>query len=345
MNKDEATATTGTGHDPITINLDWHYQRDKKVLFEVQIERQGQKSRVEALIDLLTLDSNQAGRLNCFLERQHKRQTSLAERIRTVGWVLDVSLAQERPALTKAERDAEVKRLLLITYTPKTDDTAPQAGELISARRALFETIGWDFVVRAGPDHLAFFEASKELPYYQEIGESWVRALETIDFGLPKLPVTTPAEQSQLEAFFLELRYWGDIVTVQSKHASLIGPHLNDQKWRDAISDTIKAALRPNESLPTLDFYLIKGWLHAGLWGLDNKHRALVLQQVYGLQVTADQIRKRIRELKLRDWADYRDVYYDPSNGHPLAPFGYTVFADEKGDKIFKMRIRFQKRP
>src|SRR5260221_12272864 len=132
MNKDEATATTGTGHDPITINLDWHYQRDKTVLFEVQIERQGQESRVDALIDLLTLDSSQAGRLNCFLERQHKRQTSLAERIRTVGWVLDVSLAQERPALTKAERDAEVKRLLLITYTPKTDDTAPQAGELIS---------------------------------------------------------------------------------------------------------------------------------------------------------------------------------------------------------------------
>src|SRR5260221_13661621 len=106
MNKDEATATTGTGHDPITINLDWHYQRDKKVLCEVQIDRQGQKSRVEALIDLLTLESNRAGPLKWFLERQHKRQTSLAERIRTVGWVLDVSLSQERPDLTKAERDA-----------------------------------------------------------------------------------------------------------------------------------------------------------------------------------------------------------------------------------------------
>jgi hypothetical protein len=336
MNNDHSTATTGD--DSVQLDFDWHRQRDLKVLFDVWIQRWGQRQHIEFLVDYPVLDNSQRERLESFLGRLPVSQTSLVERIQTVAWALDISLEQQRPMMTPVERANEVNRLLLVT--PRTDETTPQAREPITARRALFETIGWDFVIQAGPDHLAFFEAAKKLPFYQEIGESWVRALETIDFGIPKLALGTPCE-----AFFIELRHGGDLVAIQNKYSSAIQPHLNDQKWRDAIADTIKSALHPDNSQPILDFYQIKGWLHAGLWGLDHKHRALILQEVYGLQDTENKIRKHVRELKLLAWADYRSVYQDPSNGHAMAPFGCTVFEDQEGDKIFTMRIRepFQK--
>jgi hypothetical protein len=332
MNDDACTPTTWA--DPIKIDCDWHYQRDQKVLFVFRVERAGRKSHVEILIDLLQLDKDQAERLEDFLERLHAHQTSATERVRTAEWLIDLSLCQQRPEVTKAERDAEVRALLLFKDSQKEE--APEIGQrVLSAKQAIFAVRGQNFINSTG--RAAFFEDCQRLPHYQEIYESCLEAWERFDFGFPKVPTASPSEQTLAEVFFLELRYDPNPVMVQARYDSLIQPHLGDQQWLDAIAGTIQKRLKPEESLPGLDFKLLGCWVHYGLWGLPNQDRHVVLA---GLEIktTPEIIRQRRRVLKLRDWSNFKAAY-------PSSPFEYVMpRLSESGKEMFSLSIRPQYR-
>jgi len=328
MNDDE-TATTGS--DPIKVDCDWHYQRDKKVLFDFRVERQGRKAHVEVLIDLLTLDSKEAERLNWFLERQHKDQTSLTERARAIAFLLDLSLQQQRPSSTQGERNAEVRHLLLFKDTIRTQDNADPGQTFLSAKQTLFEDLGQNFINSTG--QAVFFEDCKNLPHYQEIRESCLLPQEAFNFGTPAVPTASPAEQALAEMFFFELQHAQNPSAVLAKYDPLIQPHWHDQRWLDAIADVIKRRLKGDQSRP-LDFCLLGGWTHCGLWGLSNQDRNVVLDQVYGLKTTAEILRQHVRILKLRDWADFKNAY-------PSPPLEYVISqSSETGEKSFQLSIR-----
>jgi hypothetical protein len=329
MNDDGILPTTGSALEPIKIDCDWHYQRDQKVLFDFRVERVGQKSNVEILIDLLRLDKNQAERLKDFLERLHAHQTSAMERVRTTAWLVDLSLRQQRPEVTQAQRDAEVRALLLFKDSQK-EDNAEIGQRVLTAKQAVFAVRGQNFINSIG--QAAFFEDCQRLPHYQQIHESCLESQDRFDFGTPTVPTSSPSEQTLAEAFFLELRYDPDPIAVQAKYDSLIQPHLGDQQWLDAISGTIQKRLKPEESLPKLDFYLLCSWLPNGLWGASHPDRATMLCNWYEVKTTPDILRKRVRVLRLRDWSEFRDAY-------PVAPIvrqsSYETGSKEKLVQLF----------
>jgi hypothetical protein len=303
--KVEATSSTGSASDPIQINYDWHYQLDQTVLFVFWLERQGRKSRVEALVNPSAFDLNEAQRLNEVM-RRWPHQTSAIERVRTMAWLIGVSLKQQRPESPQEERDAEVRRLLLFEDTLQPQDNTDAEAPL-SARESYFEWQGQNFLIRTKQAEL--FELAKQLPHYEEIQQRWWKLLPVLDFGLPRL--STDLESQQAEGFFLELRH-GDRSRVFSQYASLIQGHADDERFWSLVASVLESRFSAPDAGLSLPYHLACGWIHGFLWGLSNPDRELALSRFYGVKLrklTPEAIKKAVQRIGWLDWTDFPDAY------------------------------------
>jgi hypothetical protein len=106
--------------DPANIIFDWvPAVIDGQVTFRVAITRGERHSSHEFDIDLNRLTSFQQERLHCFLGARHAGVTSAMDVTRATTWLLDIWLCQTQPSLSKLDRDALVKAMLLAEGIPQ----------------------------------------------------------------------------------------------------------------------------------------------------------------------------------------------------------------------------------
>jgi hypothetical protein len=101
--------------DEVEIYFDWLIppQLNGRIIFQAHITRGGRTSAVDFEIDLGRLSGVELEQLHGFLARRHAGLTDGYEMTRGVVWLLDRSLAQQRPELDKSARDSQVRELLL----------------------------------------------------------------------------------------------------------------------------------------------------------------------------------------------------------------------------------------
>ena len=100
--------------DLVDVGFDWlPTAQDNRVTFQVRIARGGKESIVDFEVDLRQLCEVDLERLEQILVRRHGSMDSGYEVTRAIVWLLDVSLTQNEPLLSKAERDMKVQELLL----------------------------------------------------------------------------------------------------------------------------------------------------------------------------------------------------------------------------------------
>jgi hypothetical protein len=188
-----------------------------------------------------------------------------------------------------------------------------------SLKESHFHLVGETFLFQSG--YLEFFLETKILPHYPEIYRSWQIAVRAFDIGTPtkKLATNSPAEQDELDLFFIELKHGDDPASVLRKYAALYQARANDPLFMDAVAKTIKARQEQrsvsDEADPTLAYWIIYGWVYGFLWGLPNEDRAVALQCCYGVEIksgdAAALIKKTNQRLKLKGWWDFRQTYVE----------------------------------
>ena len=174
-----------------------------------------------------------------------------------------------------------------MSNTPPQSDSQPLGSKgqpdssefpLLTPKESLFELRGQNFLIESGLAPI--FLQSTTLPHYPEIRQSWLKAVETFNFGTPKLKTASPALQAAAESFFLELRY-DDRALAFGKHASLIQALSDDETFWKGVTDTLCNRRKPDNTESSLTFRLIGVWLHSCFWAMSNKHRDQVLTSVY----------------------------------------------------------------
>jgi hypothetical protein len=177
----------------------------------------------------------------------------------------------------------------------------------LSPKEALFELTGQEDLIQSG--YAGLFEESKTLPHYSEVHASWLETLESLNFGTPKISVSSVAEQRRTEQFFLELRH-GDRAAAFRTHDSLLQARSNDEAFWKAVTDTLANRERPNNARSPLAFYLIHGWLYKFYWGMSNQHRELMLTRQYEIPVKSVAVgKKTIHRLGLKGWSNFPQTY------------------------------------
>jgi hypothetical protein len=120
----------GSEIDQVGLSFDWlPNPQDGLIVFQVRITRSAQISRADFEIDLRKLSHDELEQLNAFLERRHAGLMSGYEMTRRITWLLDISLCQQQPNLSKLDRDAKVKVILLAQTRTTPDEQAPRAGK------------------------------------------------------------------------------------------------------------------------------------------------------------------------------------------------------------------------
>jgi hypothetical protein len=99
--------------DPVRIQFDWEFPTDNQAMFQLRIEREGRISRVDFELDLEALPASDLARLEDFLGRRHAGITSAPEVVQISAWLIDLSLGQGPSVLSRVERQAMVRALLL----------------------------------------------------------------------------------------------------------------------------------------------------------------------------------------------------------------------------------------
>jgi hypothetical protein len=102
------------GTDPVGISFDYQPAVENGcVTFQVRIDRGGQISATDFEINLGKLSHDELEKLRDFLAARHAGLGDAYDITRAVVWLLDRSIAQQRPLLSKFDRDSQVRELLL----------------------------------------------------------------------------------------------------------------------------------------------------------------------------------------------------------------------------------------
>jgi hypothetical protein len=325
--------STKVSQDEVRISLHWEPPTEDG-LVRFYVEKGDRGSVIDFTIDLYRVPKFELQCIISFWERYDK--TTAEERASAAAWLIELWLKQQRPNSTQEECEAELRRLLLCEDTPhKEENTGVEQSiesaeaplTLKQAKQALFEALERDYVQLSGLGR--FFEESKTLPYFSDIQSSCRELQGKCSFWTPKVPVNSAVEQAQAEQFFIKLRHL-DPVATQNKYGALIRAHLDDQKWRDAIGQTIQQGLRDNNTAADLGFQLLGLWLPTGLWGMRNYDRSVALEDIYGLRASEGTLRTHIRGLGLLDWANFPQFYAEP-------PFGIKLYTSEEKEKTCRL--------
>jgi hypothetical protein len=185
-----------------------------------------------------------------------------------------------------------------------------------SLKERHFHLVGETFLFQSG--YLGFFLETKLLPHYPEILQSWQAAVSAYDTGTPtkKFASASPAEQDQLELFFIELKHGQDPpADVLRKYAAFYQAKINDPAFIQAVDKTIKSRNKFVTYESDLVYKLLEGWVYGFLWGLTNPDRATLLEHSYGLKVNSSDaaglVKKTVQRLKLDSWSDFRQSYLE----------------------------------
>ena len=104
--------------DEVDLYFDWRPSIENgQFLFQTRIMRGALASRIDFELDLTKLREAELQQLADFLSRRHSGLTSGYEVTRKIVWLLDLSLQQAQPSLSKALRDITVRELLLYGQT------------------------------------------------------------------------------------------------------------------------------------------------------------------------------------------------------------------------------------
>jgi len=319
----------------IKVSFEQRQEPDHKTLICLTVERRGLSIHSDFLVDLTACGAATAEKVRSFFERYQHHQTTPLENLSMGAWLLDLSLTQD--GMPFQGRPAEISKLLLLDTSHLGTQLAWEPLELLTPKQAIFEQLGQEYLISTGSAVL--FQASKRLPHYPAIQQSYVQAAETLSFGLPEFPGTSPAERLELELFWLELRYHDTAATLR-KYDSLIQRYSADQRFCGILADTIKNRAKENLAKQPLDFYLVECWIHHFFWGLSNTDRIDLLCRDYGVspRISERTVRRVKKDLRLKDWSDFREAYPEP-------PFGVKHFrAGEHGGEQGMYQI-FANRP
>ena len=232
---------------------------------------------------------------------------------------MEVALSQQ--SLGKEERVATIDALLLRDHLP------PRVS--YSYKERYFQERGEKFLARAGIGTKAFIESTKTLPVYNEVYRSWQTAVRRLNVGTPRLKTEDAQEQEELESFFLGLRHHDSITDTYAKHRPLVNKWSSNQDFLNALADTTRKRLIPDQAECSLDYYLLGRWLHEAFWLISHEDRALILSRVYELtNVSADTVRKAVKKLGLKDWTDF------PPRGSSVAPYKVGFAIDRETQQL-----------
>lgn len=97
--------------EEVKIELDWQIRlrADSPIAFQVRLSRRDKSSVIDFAIELAKLAGADLGRLHDLLADRPRGYQLACE----VAWLLGVSVAQQRPALSEEARSIEVRKLLL----------------------------------------------------------------------------------------------------------------------------------------------------------------------------------------------------------------------------------------
>lgn len=100
--------------DEAQVHFDWHpVPQNGSIVFQTRITRGSRTSAVDFEVDLSELLQSELQQLSYFLARRYAGLTTGYEVVRAIAWLLDISIAQVHPGLSKADRDIKVRELLL----------------------------------------------------------------------------------------------------------------------------------------------------------------------------------------------------------------------------------------
>jgi hypothetical protein len=316
MTTDSSETLFGGREKEIKVSFEQHQEPDHKILISLTVERRGVTMRTDFLVDIIACGASAAENVQSFFQRYQHHQTTPLENLSIAAWLLDSSLQQEgTPPQT---RRRTISKLLLLDMSHLETQLAWEVPELLTPKQAIFELLGQEHLISTGT--AIIFNDSKRWPHYPEIQRSYAQAAETLAFGLPEFPGTSPALRRELEIFWLELRYH-DISATLRKYDPLIQRYSNNERFGYILGDTIKSRTKENLTKQPLDFYLVECWIHHFFWGLSNAERIDLLHRDYGISPNIGErtIRRAIKKLRLKGWSDFRDAYPEP-------PFGVTRF-------------------
>src|SRR5262249_19418422 len=119
-------------------------------------------------------------------------------------------------------------------------DSKDQPAEFLplSPKEALFELRGQNFLIESGEAIVRVFLQSTTLAHYPEVRQSWLKAVEAFNFGMPALKTASPALQTQAASFFIELRH-GDRALAFKKYAALVQTQTNDETFWKGVADIL----------------------------------------------------------------------------------------------------------
>ena len=92
------------------------------------------------------------------------------------------------------------------------------------------------------------------------------------------------------------------------------GPLVNAATWRSAFQESFTL------SEPSLDYFLVSGWMHSFFWGMSDEDRSFMLHRICEIaEAQPDAVRKSVKKLNLKGWSDFPDAYNS-------APFMIRLF-------------------
>ncbi len=104
-------------HEPDGLSFDWEIPELTKLnllTFIAEVHCQGDKSQVRFQIDLAKLQTPELEELHNILARRHAGLDDRRSLLRSIEWMLTISLSQTSPHLTEAERKRAAQRELLL---------------------------------------------------------------------------------------------------------------------------------------------------------------------------------------------------------------------------------------
>jgi hypothetical protein len=187
---------------------------------------------------------------------------------------------------------------------------------LLSSKEKYFTLLGETTLSLSG-DWPQFDEA-KAMYFYEKIGQSWQRAIARFNPGLPKsFRARSPEERETLEVFLLELEHERVPAQVYAKYLPLLERYAGNERFVHWLAKAIARREKPDPVL-SLQYNLLRGWLHRFLWGYDNNDRIEILIHVCGMPtgLKVEKVKTTAGRMGLKGFSNFRRAY-------PIAPFKF----------------------